>query len=102
MNANCIRPFIYDIIDADAKNTSYFAKNALDIYQNSKIVKPWSKNELVIAQGSYFLYDTWNTAQGNVVVEVLRSKMDGKAYFSALSKYMTQSLWNSQFSDYLK
>ena len=101
-NANCIRPYSYELSEEDATNTSYFAKNAHEIYNTAKIVQPWSSNELVIANGAYFLYDIWNTAQGNVVVDVLRSKLDGKGYFSALSKYMNQALWESQFSAYLK
>lgn len=101
-NANCIRPYIYELDENDAKKTSYFAKNAHEIYNTYKIVDPWSSNELVVANGAYFLYDTWNTSKGNVVVDVLRSKMNGKEYFSALASYMNKALWESQFSAYLK
>ena len=100
VNANCIRPYDFEMKDADKSNSSYFVKNLSDIYKNADIVNPWSKNTLVLAQGSYFLYDTWNTSSGNVVVDVLRSKLNGKQYFDALSQYMNETMWNQMFGKY--
>ena len=53
--ANGVRPFDYQLTAEDEPNTSYFAKQALEIYRTEQIVNPWSSNPLVYNNLSSFV-----------------------------------------------
>ncbi|MBQ8294939.1 MAG: hypothetical protein IJX87_00735 [Clostridia bacterium] len=108
--ANGIRPFDYQLTEEDAANASYFAKQALDIYQNSDIVNPWSSNPLVYNNLASFVGNYDSKAGGSThttVVEGLASLAKTSAtpaldYFNGLSAYWTESNWNTTFATYLE
>lgn len=105
--ANGVRPFDYELSADDEANSSYFAKQSLQIYQSSKIVNAWSSNKLVSWNLSQFV-GAFNTKDYNVVVKGLAELgkdqpigYAGLQYFNGLSSFMTESNWNTTFKNYI-
>lgn len=102
---SAVRPFVYDLTTEDEALTSEFGKQMLSIHGNSKIVHPWSKNELVINNlGAFMLnesrYTTITGGSFNIVSSALKDGVTAKQYFEGFKKSFSQSNWNSSYSKY--
>lgn len=102
---SAVRPFVYELTQEDEANTSVFGKQMLSIHNNSKVVHPWSKNDLVINNlGAFMLnegrYTTIVGESYNLVSNAMRSGVSAKQYFEGFKKSFSQSNWNNTYSKY--
>ena len=102
---SAVRPFVYKLTEEDEAITSAFGKQILQIHKNSKIVHPWSKNDLVLNNlGAFMLNEGRYTSivgdSYNLVSNAMRNGVTAKQYFEGFKKSFSKSNWNNSYSKY--
>lgn len=100
--ANGVRPFDYDLTESDAENSSYYAKQLINLHKTADVVDPWSTHPIMINNMSQFVgLGAFNSIIGsksyNIPTSAVRQGVSAKSYFEGLSAYWTATRWQNSF-----
>lgn len=98
------RALSYDLTESDKSKATFYAKNLIELKNDSNILNPVSSNEKVIRNPSTFSLESWawtTTILGNkqysnpyaVFSDSATSSTTAEEYFEGLSTYMSEEKW---------
>lgn len=98
------RALSYDLTESDKSKATFYAKNLIELKNDSHILNPVSSNEKVIRNPSTFSMESWawtTTIGGKqysnpymVFSDSSTNSITAEQYFEGLSAYMSEEKWN--------